>query len=98
MADSIWPECNGGHPSLLTPNVVVARAGTPMNELSPVTVKGILVNPIYTGVGPFSRLVEDEAWVCACAKSIEEEGKEQFLVKLLYVLRECLSAYPNPRT
>jgi len=90
MADSIWPERNGGHPPLPAPNVVVARAGTPMNELSPAAVKGILVNPIYTGVGPFPRLVEDEAWVRACAKLIEEEGKEQFLVNLLYVLRECL--------
>ena len=39
------------------PNVVVARSGTPMQELSPEAIKGILVNPVYTGVGPFSRLV-----------------------------------------
>ena len=72
------------------PNVVVARSGMPMNELSPAAIKGILVNPIYTGVGPFPRLVQDAAWVRACAKLIEEEGKEQFLVNLLFVLRECL--------
>ena len=60
-----------------------------MHELSPEAVKGILVNPIYTGVGPFPRLVEDAAWVRACAKLIDEEGTEQFLVNLLYVLREC---------
>jgi hypothetical protein len=46
--------------------------------------------PIYTGVGPFPRLVEDAAWVRACAKLIKEEGAEQFLVNLLYVLRESL--------
>ena len=39
-----------------------------MHELSSAAVKGILVNPIYAGVGPFPRLVEDEAWVRACAK------------------------------
>jgi hypothetical protein len=50
----------------------------------------MLINPIYTGVGPFPRLVEDEAWVRACAKLIEQEGSDQFLVNLLYVLRECL--------
>jgi hypothetical protein len=61
-----------------------------MSELSPEAVKGILVNPIYTGVGPFPRLVEDAAWVRACAKLIEEEGTEQVLVNLLFVLRECL--------
>jgi hypothetical protein len=90
MLDSIWPKSNGGDKPLPAPNVVVARAGTPPDQLSPGAVKGILVNPIYTGVGPFPRLVEDAAWVRACAKLIEEEGKEQFLVNLLYVLRECL--------
>jgi hypothetical protein len=49
----------------------------------------ILVNPIYAGVGPFPRLVEDAAWVRAGARLIEEEGADQFLVNLLYVLREC---------
>ena len=90
MLDSIWPESNGGNKPLPAPNVVVARAGTPPDQLSPEAVKGILVNPIYTGVGPFPRLVEDAAWVRACAKLIEREGPQQFLVNLLYVLRECL--------
>jgi hypothetical protein len=89
MLDSIWPESNGGNKPLPAPNVVVARAGTPPVQLAPEAVKGILVNPIYTGVGPFPRLVEDAAWVRACARLIEEEGAEQFLVNLLYVLREC---------
>jgi hypothetical protein len=89
MVHSIWPEGNRGRKPLPAPNVVVARAGTPPDRQSPETVKGILVNPICTGVGPFPRLVEDAAWVRACAKRIEEEGAEQFLVNLLYVLREC---------
>jgi hypothetical protein len=88
MLNSIWPESNGSNEPLPEPNVVVARAGTPPEQLSPEAVKGILVNPIYTGVGPFPRLVEDAAWVRACAKLIEEEGADQFLVNLLYVLRE----------
>jgi hypothetical protein len=62
----------------------------PINELSPEAIKGILVNPIYTGLGPFPRLVDDDAWIRACAKLIEDEGTEQFLVNLLFVLRECL--------
>jgi hypothetical protein len=89
MRDSIWPESNGSNKPLPAPNVVVARAGTPPGQLSPEAVKGILVNPIYTGVGPFPRLVGDAAWVRACAKLIEEEGAQQFLVNLLHVLREC---------
>ena len=91
MLDSIWAEGNGGNKPLPAPNVV-ARAGTPPQQLSPEAVKGILVNPIYTGVGPFPRLVQDEARVRACARLIEEEGADQFLVNLLHVLRECLPA------
>ena len=89
MLDSIWAEGNGSDRPLPAPNVVVTRAGAPVHELPPEAVKGILVNPIYTGVGPFPRLVEDAAWVRACAKLIEEEGADQFLVNLLHVLREC---------
>jgi len=53
MVDSIWPE---SHERLPAPNVKVARSGA---QLSPEAVKGVLVNPIYTGVGPFPRMVED---------------------------------------
>ena len=90
MVGSIWPEGNGSESPLPPPNVVVARSGTPLDELSPEAVRGILVNPIYAGVGPFPRLVQDDAWVRGCARMIEEEGSEQVLVNLLYVLRECL--------
>ena len=73
MLDSIWAEGNGSDRPLPAPNVVVTRAGAPVHELPPEAVRGILVNPIYTGVGPFPRLVEDAAWVRACAKLIQEE-------------------------
>jgi hypothetical protein len=96
MVHSIWPESNGGHEPLPAPNVVVARAGARLEALPPEAIKGILVNPIYTGVGPFPRLVEDAAWVRACAKLIEEEGPQQFLVNLLYVLRECFQEESSP--
>jgi hypothetical protein len=92
MLNSIWPESNEGNKPLPAANVIVPRSGTPPQQLSPEAVKGILVNPIYTGVGPFPRLVEDAAWVRACARLIEEEGADQFLVNLLHVLRECLPA------
>jgi hypothetical protein len=87
MVESNGPQSNGGNPPLPAPNVIVAN---PLDQPSPEVVRGILINPIYTGVGPFPKLVEDEAWVRACAKLIEEEGAEQFLVNLLFVLRECL--------
>ncbi|MEW6743486.1 MAG: hypothetical protein AB1486_12085 [Planctomycetota bacterium] len=90
MVDSIGSDNDGNRAPLPAPNVVVARSGTPMHELTPEAVKGMLVNPIYAGIGPFPPLVDDETWVRAAARLIEEEGVEQFLVNLLYVLRECL--------
>ena len=89
MVSSIWSEGNGSESPLPAPNVVVAMSGTPPDQLSPEAMKGILVNPIYTGIGPFPRLVQDDAWVRGCARMIEEEGAEQVLVNLLHVLREC---------
>jgi hypothetical protein len=89
MRDSIWQGSNGGDKPLPAPNVVVARAGMQPEQLSPAAIRGILVNPIYAGIGPFPRLIEDAVWVQACAKLIEEEGAQQFLVNLLHVLREC---------
>jgi hypothetical protein len=89
MINSLWPEGNGSGDPLPRPNVVVARSGTPPHEMTPEAVKGLLLNPIYAGVGPYPPLVEDNRWVHACKKMIEEEGAEQFLVNLLYVLREC---------
>lgn len=88
MVDSIWPKSNGSNEPLPAPNVVVAKSGTPLHGLTPEAVRGIIVNPIYTGIGPYPRMVEDAAWVRACAKLIQEEGAQQFLVNLLYVLRD----------
>ena len=92
MLNSIGPTGNGGHKPLPTPNVVVAN---PVDQPSPEVIKGMLINPVYTGVGPFPRLVEDAVWVRACAKLIEEDGAEQFLVNLLFVLRTCFQEEPK---
>jgi hypothetical protein len=88
------PKSNAGNKPLPAANVIVAN---PLGQPSPQAIKGVLVNPIYTGVGPFPRLVEDAVWVRACTKLIEDEGPEQFLVNLLFVLRECLPAKAAPR-
>lgn len=91
MANSTRANGNGSKQPLPRPNVVVAKSGAPHDELSPEQIRGLLLNPIYAGVGPYPRFVEDEAWVRACAQLIEEDGAEQFLVNLLYVLRECFN-------
>jgi hypothetical protein len=38
MLDSIWPESNGSNKPLPAPNVVVTRAGTALEKLSPEAV------------------------------------------------------------
>ena len=51
-------------------------------------VKGVLLNPILTGIGKFSRTEKsDKEWVCDAARSIKEDGAKQFLVNMLYLLR-----------
>jgi hypothetical protein len=92
MAESMRPEGTGAKKPLPKPNVVVARSGTPPHEWTEEAVRGMVINPIYAGVGPFPRMVEDDAWVHACARVIEEEGAEQFLGNLLCVLRESFDA------
>jgi len=68
--------------------MVVAKSGTPPHEMTQEAITGMVINPIYTDIAPFPRMVEDEAWVRACEKVIKDEGPEQFLVNLLFVLRE----------
>jgi hypothetical protein len=69
------------------PNVSV-RAGDDTGEWTPEQVRGTLCNPIYAGIGPFPALVPDDAWVRSAALLISKEGSEQFLVNLLFVLRQ----------
>lgn len=54
-------------------------------------VRGLIANPVYAGIGPFPQLVPDEQWVRAASRAIREDGPEQFLVNLLFVLRQSLA-------
>ena len=57
-------------------------------DFTPSDILGMICNPIYAGMGPYPALVSDEQWVAAATAAIEKEGAEQFLVNLLYLLRE----------
>ncbi|OQY48132.1 MAG: hypothetical protein B6242_03045 [Anaerolineaceae bacterium 4572_78] len=61
-----------------------------INERS---IKGVMSNPIYTGISIFPKIISDEIWVKSAIELIETEGTEQFLVNMLYVLRETLDDY-----
>jgi hypothetical protein len=79
---------NTGH--LPKPNVYVPRAGEDPSNFGDAGTKGMVVNPIYAGVGEYPRMISDEQWVRAAQKVLEEDGAEQFLVNLLHVLRSTL--------
>jgi hypothetical protein len=59
-------------------------------EMTPERVRALFCNPLYAGIAQFPRLVDDETWVRAAAQAIREHGPEQWLVNMLYVLREFL--------
>jgi transcriptional regulator with XRE-family HTH domain len=62
-------------------------------EFSPDKARAVICNPVYAGLSPFyPPILDDETWVRAAARMIREEGPEQFLVNMLYVLRLSLLA------
>ena len=69
------------------PNVVVALNDEKAYQMTTAHIRGIICNPIYTGIPPFPRTIPDEQWIAAAEKAIQEDGLPQFLVNMLHVLR-----------
>jgi hypothetical protein len=63
------------------PNAVAPMSGE--TNWTAEKVKGLLCNPLYIG-HPLS----EEEWVRGAIQMIKEEGREQFLVNLVAVLRQ----------
>jgi hypothetical protein len=63
---------------------------TDPQKMSEAAVRGMISNPIYAGVPPYHRVVSDEVWVRSAVQLIQEEGAEQFLVNMLYMLRNSM--------
>lgn len=82
------PEDKGNQP-LPKVNVEFATSADSGN-MTVDKMRSLMCNPIYAGVGPFPAIVDDETWVQAATQMIEKEGSEQFLVNMLYVLRQSL--------
>ena len=60
-------------------------------EMPAEKVRAMVCNPLYAGItANFPKLVDDETWIRAAAQAIREHGPEQWLVNMLYVLRESL--------
>ena len=79
---------NGDDDSILPEPSVEMRFSGDDSPFTPEQVRGIICNPIYAGIGPYPSLVDDRAWVHGAAKAIEDDGKEQFFVNLLHLLRQ----------
>lgn len=69
------------------PNVSVPESGDDPSKFGAAGIKGMIVNPIYAGIAEFPKLIPDEQWVAAASRVLDEDGPDQFLVNLLYVLR-----------
>jgi len=75
---------------LPSPNATF-RSNDQTGDITPAEIRGMVCNPVYAGFGPFPAVMSDEQWVAAAAMAIQKEGAEQFLVNLLYVLRETFA-------
>jgi hypothetical protein len=53
-------------------------------------VGGILCNPVYAGIPPFEAVVDDEMWIAAGVKLVEQFGLRQYLVNVLYELKKVV--------
>lgn len=85
----IFRKDNGrNNASIPSANVTVKQSGD-NTEWTEEQIRGVICNPIYAGIGPFPSYVSDEEWIKCATIQISNEGAEQFLVNLLYELREC---------
>lgn len=82
--------------TLPEPNVRAATANTALADLHDVA--GVILNPIYAGVPPYPAVISDPLWIHANRAMIEHQGANQYLVNLLFVLRETFTKHFLPAT
>jgi hypothetical protein len=62
------------------------------------TVRDMLTNPVYTGMGPYPAIIRDEDWLDANAKLIEEDGSEVVIRSILARFQETFPGLLVPDT
>jgi hypothetical protein len=70
---------------IVAPHLAVPPQGTARFPIG--MAEAAICNPIYAGIPPYPPLVSDEEWIAAARRLIEQEGIEQFLANMLYLLR-----------
>jgi hypothetical protein len=73
--------------SLPRPTVSSPEGDDDPSKFGAAGVMGMVINPIYAGGGGYPQLVPDAQWVAAARRALEQDGPDQFLVNVLYVLR-----------
>ena len=61
-------------------------------EWTPDDVFQIICNPIYTGIGPYPQIVDDEQWIQAASRAIKAKGRAYFLRQMLTALRASFAS------
>jgi hypothetical protein len=51
-------------------------------------VRAVLCNPVNVGLGPFKQIVPEDLWLKGAEKQVAEHGAEQFLVNVLFMLKD----------
>lgn len=54
-----------------------------MSKWTPADVKGLIANPVYTGMGPFQALVSEEMWLEAVLRLMAREGESATIDDIL---------------
>jgi hypothetical protein len=80
-------EDGGRRRPLPRPNVSLPEHGDDPSKFGAAGLKGMVMNPIYAGVGDYPMMIPEDQWVAAARQVLHEDGPDQFLVNLLYVLR-----------
>ncbi|MDH5508196.1 MAG: hypothetical protein OEZ02_13320 [Anaerolineae bacterium] len=58
----------------------------PQEDFSEENLANMVANPVFAGIGPFPRAVEDSRWIEDAATMIEEEGGPAFVARVCKVL------------
>ena len=92
-------ETNVTHPPLPSVTVIAPREDqVRRSEWTEATVRWVLSNPVYAGVGPVTgRYISSQQWIDGAAKLVAEDGAAQFLVNMIHTLRQTFGTVAPDR-
>ena len=61
-------------------------------------VRAVLCNPVNVGLGPFKQIVPEDLWLKGAEKQVAEHGPEQFLVNVLFMLKDSFKRVQGSRS